>query len=558
MSNNNQQQFQQFYEFIRILNRKDKQYEEVVSDAIAFLADDLFIGRLTGELEILPDAANPSGVQEKTVFYTSEKGFTAEDPYVLVNPIMKPGSVTLTAFHRPNQPFQPEQRLAIQAVLELINMVAERNFMILTAERQGMMQMLTGLPNAVGYMKEVGKKYRDRTITDYDAYYFNLTGYGLINKNFGQTEGDEIMKRYTGIIRSFLEPEELLGHLGGDNFIALIRKGDRSLQFQKRIRQVDTYGMQYGKQIPLSIRACAGFMHIERATPPEQIISGPAAAGGFARRSKETIVLLDEALNDRLSRAKEIEQGFEKALANHEYTVFYQPKVDAATGALIGAEALTRWFKGDRMVSPGLFIPILEQSSRITVLDLSMLELVCHDIADWKAAGENVVPVSVNISRHDLMDPELFQKVAAILDRYQIARNDIVIEITETSNEAEKEQMIAFLTQLKEHGIAASIDDFGTGYSSLSILREFPVSEIKLDRSFINKELGEKDAIIIRMIIQLAKELKIEVIQEGVETEEQRDFIMKLGCHRIQGFLYSQPLPKSNYDLWLKQGRKPE
>lgn len=136
MSNNNQQQFQQFYEFIRILNRKDKQYEEVVSDAIAFLADDLFIGRLTGELEILPDAANPSGVQEKTVFYTSEKGFTAEDPYVLVNPIMKPGSVTLTAFHRPNQPFQPEQRLAIQAVLELINMVAERNFMILTAERQ--------------------------------------------------------------------------------------------------------------------------------------------------------------------------------------------------------------------------------------------------------------------------------------------------------------------------------------------------------------------------------------------------------------------------------------
>lgn len=536
-------------EFIHILSGKKN-----LEKSISYIADWLNLGRLIRELHLNPTPAYPDGRYEKTIFYTSDDGFTKEYPFSVSFEIYDPGTVTLTAYSRPGAPIADEQQM--KAVMELINLVAEWQFMVRKAEQMGLTQFLTGLPNAGGYMLEVSKKFQERVIDQYDAYYFNLNGFGLINKQYGQKQGDEIIKRYAGVLRRSIEEDELIGHLGGDNFVALIKQGKNSIKFQKRIRHIETYAELGKEKIPVSISAIAGMMTVEPMTPAEQIISGPAVACTFAKKTMQPIVVLDEELNDQINRRKIIEQEFKKALRENEFTVFYQPKVHAITGELIGAEALCRWFENGRMIPPGEFIPVLEDSYRITELDMAMLRLVCRDIAGWEKEGK-AVSISVNVSRRDLSDPELFNTIISIIEEAGISKENVIIEITETSSEKEKGMMMKFLNQLQKSGIRSSIDDFGSGYSSLSVLREFPVSEIKLDRSFINKELNKKDEIIIRSIIEMAANLGIDVIQEGVEIEEQEAFVSNLGCSKIQGFLYSSPLPKAEFDRWVKAGRRP-
>ncbi|MBO7702834.1 MAG: EAL domain-containing protein [Solobacterium sp.] len=551
----NRQELEQLWEFIRLMKQADVPSPKAIRQAIGYIADSIHLGRLVGELQTEKTPVYPDGYYEKTVFYTSDEGFVTDDAVSIMYDVKEPGKVTMTACHRPGEPF-PEVRQVV-AVLELVNLAAESYFMIGKADRQALMQALTGLPNASGYMREVGRMFQERIIDQFDAYYFNLASYGLINKQFGQKEGDEVMCRITAILRASLADDEVLGHLGGDNFVALIHQGENSLKFRELLSCIETYAMRGTQKFPLTISAVIGMMKVEPLTPAEQIISGPAVACSFAKKTKSPFVVLDDELNERINRSKMIEQKFEQALADHEFEVYYQPKVNAATGELIGAEALARWIDQGQVVPPAYFIPVLEESYRITELDFAVFEMVCRDLAKWEASG-TVYPVSVNFSRQDLLDPNLFERTLAVMKKYGVRRGDIVIEITETSSEKEKDMMMKFLRQLREHGIRTSIDDFGTGYSSLSILREFPVSEIKLDRSFINKELDEKDRIIIESVIDMARRLKIQIIQEGVETEEQKEFIMNLGCDRIQGYLYSKPLPRVHYEEWVKRGKSPE
>jgi len=183
-----------------------------------------------------------------------------------------------------------------------------------------------------------------------------------------------------------------------------------------------------------------------------------------------------------------------------------------------------------------------------------VLESVCKNIHAWKAKGNQAVPCSVNFSRRDLKDPDLPSKILEMINRYEIARKEIVIEVTETSSEEEKDMMMNFLQKLKNFGVETSIDDFGTGYSSLSALREYPVGEIKIDRSFINKDLDENDEIIIKSVIDMADKLHIDVITEGVELVSQKEFLHRLGCDRVQGYLYDKPLPKDLFEERLAIG----
>jgi EAL domain-containing protein (putative c-di-GMP-specific phosphodiesterase class I) len=168
--------------------------------------------------------------------------------------------------------------------------------------------------------------------------------------------------------------------------------------------------------------------------------------------------------------------------------------------------------------------------------------------------GRDSVPMSVNFSRRDLCDPGLADKILAVIQKYQVDRDDILIEITETTSENEKDMMLSFLREMARNHIATSIDDFGTGYSSLGALRDYPVREIKIDRSFINHEaLIDKDKAIIGSIIDMANRLHVDVITEGVENMEQVELLKDLGCNRAQGFLYGKPLPKEEFEALLEQ-----
>ena len=416
-------------------------------------------------------------------------------------------------------------------------------------KKSAMTQYLTGLPNSGGFMQFAGRHYAQGTLSNYDSYFFNLKGTRLMNIQYGQSEGDEVLRRYAHILTDWATEDECIGHLGGDNFVALIKKS-RSEEFCSMILDgIRTYAERGGIRHSVIVPATVGVMRIdEHLEGPWMIISGPSIALQYAKREGQPFVELTKELIDESNRERMVESAFHSAINNGEFVPYYQPKVDMATGKIIGAEVLARWIQNGQPVPSYQFIPVLERTGEITELDLYMLEHACLDMQTYRAEGRVPVPVSVNISRRDLEQPDLAERIRSCLDRHEISRDDILIEVTETANENEGESMMRFLNALKDANIRTSIDDFGTGFSSLSFLRDYPTNEIKIDRSFINHpELREKDRVIIGNIINMASQLGIEVITEGVETKEQEKFLLELGCRRAQGFLYDKPLSKKEF-----------
>ena len=407
------------------------------------------------------------------------------------------------------------------------------------------------LPNILEYLKEAGKKAKDGTLQKYDAFYFNVKNFKSIKNEYGNEEAEEILMRYAKKLSHFITDGEIIGRLGGDNFVALILKGERSDIFKDMLKSTSVRICRNDIFREIEISSVAGIMEIEEGCVVDNVVSGPAVAYSYAKRMNKDAVILSDDINEDINHIKLIEKSFEEALENHEFSVYYQPKVNSLTGKIIGTEALSRWLSHGEVVSPFAFIPVLEQSGKISKLDLQVLEIVCSDIAAWVAKGHTPVPASVNFSRRDLSDEHLADKIFETIEKYGINKKDIIIEVTESASEEKHEMLSDFLTKIREYGLQTSIDDFGTGYSSLSVLREFPVNEIKIDRSFINKKLDETDEIIIQSVIDMAHKLGIEVITEGVENNEQKDFLHKLGCDRIQGFLYDKPLPKEEFEAKL-------
>ena len=529
---------------------------KMIPEALKEISPLLHIGRVMGDIKESENENEMNLLEENRIIFTSNLGFDPSQSFVYPFKTVSGADGIYITLATPGHVFTEEEKQIIINLIKISDIHIARFFAINEIEESSLKNVLTGLPNANGYLKKAARKFSNNTIDQFDAYYFNLKGFGLINKRFGQKEGDNIITRYAEELKKFFRPEEMLGHLGGDNFVALVTKGERSKQFQQYISGIDVEGLHSdGEKIKMRVSASAGMMPVVLPLSIDRIIGGPAIALARAKRNKTSLVILTEELNDEAIRAKAIEQGFEKSLANGEFTVFYQPKVNSVTGEIIGAEALTRWFENGRMVPPMAFVPVLEQSGKINKLDLNMLEIVCKDISDWKSLGRKAVPISVNFSRRDLNDSELSEKIMKVIDKYGVSKDEIIIEVTETASEEEAAQMVHFLNKLHEYGIETSIDDFGTGYSSLSVLREYPIGEVKIDRSFINRQLGQKDEIIIRSIIEMAKKLNIDVITEGVELVEQMKFLHELGCDRIQGFLYDKPLPKNQFEKRLAEGK---
>ena len=263
---------------------------------------------------------------------------------------------------------------------------------------------------------------------------------------------------------------------------------------------------------------------------------------------------LDSIMRNKVFKdvVSEIEKG--------SFMVYYQPKVDIRTGQIVGTEALARWIRNGEVIQPFRFIPTMERNGFIIHLDLYILKRVCEAINEWIEKGYKLVPISVNISRNDISgvghDPRMLaERIIRIIKEYDIDPKYIIIEVTETTEASEQKDLYDFIRNMSEAGIATSIDDFGTGCSTLSVLRDFPVNEIKIDRSFINHEaFSTQDQIIIKSIIQMARQLNLNVITEGVETEEQARFLLELGCNHAQGYLYDKPLEQSAFESRLSVG----
>ncbi len=267
----------------------------------------------------------------------------------------------------------------------------------------------------------------------------------------------------------------------------------------------------------------------------------------------ENYYIFDEVLESNLTEEQKIESCMENALKNGEFKVIYQPKVFVETEKLRGAEALVRWQKDGKMIPPSKFIPLFERNKFIIKLDLYIFEQACKDMARWKKEYNYEPNISINVSKEHFVNENFIEEYVKISDKYNIKRSQIDLEITESAAIDENIDTLKILNNIKEKGYTISIDDFGTGYSSLSMLQNMPIDLIKIDKVFVDKADLNSNRNIINYIMLLAKRLDVKTIVEGVETKEQVDFVKKLKCDIIQGYYYSKPISREDFEEYFNK-----
>ena len=531
-----------------------------VSEGLKGIGSFIRLGKLTVTLYQPVSKYTPMGeMMEKTVYLTDEE-VSPESDYVREIHMEEGGMVVFKGYViKGEDSFTHSERSDLNAIIDIIMLHGARNRLVSKLKMTSLTNYLTGLPNSGGFINEIGNKLNNGDIIRFDSYFINLRGFGIINRKYGRTEGDNCVKRYADKVTKELVKGEVLSHFGGDNFAALIYK-DRRREFLDFISslQISAYRGPFEEKV--RVYSTVGLYPIDEFEQPEEIMTACSAALSVARAQRKDVVIINPEMHKQIILNKMLMQEFADALKNGAIEVYYQPKVDIRTNEIIGAEALARWNRDNNVLLPAKFISILEKNGHSLELDLYMLKKVCADIKAWQDLGNDTVPVSVNFSRRDICDEERTPKdtanmILSTIEQAGIDPGKIMIEVTETVDETEQKQLFEFMTELCLGGINTSIDDFGTGYSSLSILRDFPISEIKIDRSFINYErLGRNDEIIIQSIMTMAKKLGIDVITEGVETEAQVEFLRKLGCYKVQGFLFDKPLTKYEWERRLTRG----
>lgn len=263
--------------------------------------------------------------------------------------------------------------------------------------------------------------------------------------------------------------------------------------------------------------------------------------------------IYDDFLENKLLEEQQIESTMNKALESNEFKIVYQPKIFTNTEKLAGAEALVRWNRNGKLVPPSYFIPLFEENKFIIKLDLYIFEQVCKDMATWKEKYNFTPTVSINVSKEHFVDENFIRKYVDITNKYNIDRSNIDLEITESATIDENIDILKILKNIKSKGFLISIDDFGTGYSSLSMIQSMPFDILKIDKVFVDQADLNSNQNIINYIMLIAEHLGVKTIVEGVETKEQVDFIRKINCDIIQGYYYSKPISKEEFEDYFKK-----
>lgn len=526
---------------------------EVIGQAFAKIGELYSIGELKASLFAPVTYCSTSAKSKELILYKQPGEKQAESAFRGEYFTREDGRVVLDIYRLADAPaFSDEEKAEIKPILDIIYMHCEKWKMINLVNEIGQTDSLTGLPNSSGFLSYIDEQLKKSALLQYNTYYFNLTRFGLINKRFGVKETDRIIARYASVVVDFLQEGERLGRLGGDNFVALIRK-ERNDEFLKFIAGVNTYGILDGEKEPVTIGAVAGILEIDDSIVDcGTVLNDCAMAMNIAKHVRKVpYAYASKELKEMVLRRNQMIAEFPDAIKNREFKAFYQPKVSISDYMIVGAEALVRWKKDNNFVSPGEFIPAFEQNGMVCTLDFYILEQVCMDIRQWLDMGIEPVRISVNFSRKHLTNQNLAEDIMSIIQKYDIDSVYIEIELTETVDEEEAGLLIAFMNRMRKYNIHMTIDDFGTGYSSLNMLRSFPVDVLKIDKSLVDN-MEENDQIILSNVVKMASELKMDVVAEGVETWEQVDYLKTIKCGVVQGFLFDRPMPKEQFEEKMK------
>ena len=407
---------------------------------------------------------------------------------------------------------------------------------------------LTKLGNG-NYFLEKGNLYLNELDFDKYKYYMiilDIDKFKTLNKKYGRKIGDKILIEIAKKLEKISNKKDMIiSRLVNDSFGILMKFNNNieekieeiienlsDIEIEKRkyniILSVGIYELKKGEKNIFNIL-------------DKTLIAHSKAKGIYNKK----YFIFNEKMEHKLVEEHEIETNMENAIINNEFKIYYQPKINAKTNKIVAAEALVRWEKEDKIIMPNQFIPIFEKNGFIIKLDKYIYEKVCKDIAEWKEKNNKEINVSINVSKEHLVE-NFIEEYNEIAESNNLDTNKIELEITESAGINDEIDLLSIMKEIKKYGFLISIDDFGTGYSSLNMLQNMPIDILKIDKSFINQDK------MLESIILIAKKMNLKTVAEGVETEEQVEKLKKLGVDLLQGYFYSKPLPKTEFEKYIE------
>ncbi len=419
---------------------------------------------------------------------------------------------------------------------------------------------LTNLPNRQSIREGVEQAIarRQRLGGQVAVLYIDLDGFKTVNDSLGHPAGDELLLAVANRLTMRLRETDRLGRLGGDEFLVLLEGLHDVSEAAVVARDIlatlaAPFALVCGRAAYVTASLGISVLPDDRPmTAIEMMRDADSAMYRAKELGRNQYCFYTEDLNAGAIARLEIEGALCQALARNELLLHYQPKVEAGSGRVVGVEALVRWQRAGKLVPPGQFIPIAEQSSLILDIGAWVIDKACAQARAWRDAGVAAPRIAVNVAARQFAAGDLDIVLTQALERHGVPAACLEVELTESMLMDRPEKTARLLARIRRLGVRLALDDFGTGYSNLGYLQQFPLDFLKIDQSFVRAMGAVPDgSVIVDTVISLAHRLGLQVIAEGVETEAQRDSLRARGCDELQGYLLSRPLPVAALDAWL-------
>lgn len=417
---------------------------------------------------------------------------------------------------------------------------------------------LTELPNHVLFTDRINLAiaHAHRLNQRFAIFCLDLDHFKKVNNAYGHPRGDKLLKKVGDRILASLREDDTVARMGGDSFNLLlpqIGSEERAAKVAQKI--LDSLKVPFDlDDLEVFVTASIGvaLYPYDGQDASTLLKNADIALQRTKERGRNSHYFFDPAMNIRVEEQMTLELQLRRAVEGNEFTLHFQPQVDAVSGRTIGAEALVRWRHPEMgLVMPDRFIPLAEQTGLIAPLGEWVLRSACLQASNWQQAGQPPLRMAVNISPRQFQRPDLYRKIDEILKETGLNPGCLSIEVTESVVMQDVDHAIETLVRLKNLGVHLAIDDFGTGYSSLSYLKRFPIDLLKIDRSFIMDIPALSDDIaIVSAVIAMAHQLNIKVLAEGVQSAEQRDILLSHRCDELQGYLFAHPLTADEFFNW--------
>lgn len=411
--------------------------------------------------------------------------------------------------------------------------------------------VVTNLPNRHFFHDHLERSVEHAITTNKKMalLFLDLDNFKIVNDTLGHKTGDLLLEQSSSRLSNVLRQNDYICRIGGDEFAIILEKlnsiEDVSIVSEKCIEALSNPFVFDGNNFFIGVSIGIGICPDDSITANELLVNADMAMYDAKKRGKNNYQYFNQAMNDTHSRKYQLESDLRHAIKENQLELYYQPQVDSKTGILTGVEALMRWHHPEKgLISPDEFIPIAEETGLILPLGDWLIETACTQCKHLLNIGMKDISMAINISAIQIRENSFVSKISKAIDICGLDPGAIEFELTETILMDDSEIVIDKVKQLKAIGVHVAIDDFGTGFSSMSYLKSFPISKLKIDKSFISGlPQGKEDIAITRAIIAMAHGMGLEVVAEGVEHGDQAELLCELGCDIFQGYYYAKPMP---------------